>query len=87
MCQPTAQRAVANWLYDRAHKDRPYHDGTFTIWQEKRSLLTPFHYRDGVTIWLSKDDLTPDDDFLGQSVGADELVGQGEQRHDSHDGT
>lgn len=60
---------VNNRKYDRLHEKKPFHDGTETIWAEAYSKLTPFHYRDGVTIWVSRHDLTPDDDFLGQSVG------------------
>ena len=66
ICQPAMQLAAANRLYDLRHKDKPYHDGLRRFWAEEPSRLTPFHYRDGVTIWMSKDDLTPDDDFLGQ---------------------
>jgi hypothetical protein len=55
-------------MYDKLHEDRPWHDGTETIWRAEYSSLTPFNYRDGVTIWVSKYDLSPDDDFLGQSV-------------------
>ena len=62
------QLAAVNAMYDELHRERPFHDGTFRFWQEKRTPLTPFHYRDGVSIWLSRDDLTPDDDFLGQGV-------------------
>lgn len=57
--------AAANWEYDEQHKARPFHDGTFTRWSAKQSRRFPYHYRDGVTVWVSTDDLTPDDDFLG----------------------
>lgn len=60
------QLAAANRMYDLLHEAKPYHDGTFRLFAEEPSRLTPFHYRDGVTIWISKDDLTPDDDFLAQ---------------------
>lgn len=67
------QLAAANRRYDQLHKEKPFHDGTFRIWMEKPSQLTPFHYRDGVTIWISEEDLTSadDDDFLEQRSGAD----------------
>lgn len=55
-------------MFDKRHEDRPWHDGTGVLWAEKYSPTTPWHYRDGVTVWVSKYDLTPDDDFLGQSV-------------------
>lgn len=60
------QLAAINAMYDDHYKGREYHDGTFTVFLEKRTALTPFHVREGVTLWLSPHDLSPDDDFLGQ---------------------
>lgn len=68
MCWPAAQLAAVNRLYDLLHEDAPYHDGTFERWAKEPSREYPFHYRDGVTIWLSATDLTPDEDFLSASV-------------------
>ena len=56
--------AAANRRYDALHKSRPYHDGTFTVWTKEPTEQTPFHARDGVRIWVSRHDLTPEDDFL-----------------------
>lgn len=64
------QLEAAKRLYEKRHKDQPYHDGTETIWAEEPSQLTPFHFSDGVTIWLSREDLTPEDDFLGNRPSA-----------------
>lgn len=64
ICWPSAQLAAANRKYDELHKDRPYHDGSETVWSETPTVLTPFHYRDGVTIFLAATELNPDDDFL-----------------------
>ena len=64
---------MANRQYDEMHGKRPYHDGSFpdsaSEWSEHYSLARPFHFRDGVTISVSAEDLTPDDDFLRQSLG------------------
>lgn len=68
VCWPAAQLAAVNRLYDLLHEDAPYHDGTFERWAKEPSREYPFHYRDGVTIWLSATDLTPDEDFLSASV-------------------
>jgi hypothetical protein len=65
ICWSTAAAQVAQRKYDKLHEQRPWHDGTETVWNEKYSLLTPFHYRDGTSLWVSKHDLTPDDMFLG----------------------
>jgi hypothetical protein len=56
--------ASAEAKYDELHKDLPFHDGTFSNWAPERSSQTPFHYRDGVSLWVANIDLTPDDDFL-----------------------
>lgn len=77
VCHPTMQLAAANRRYDKIHENAPYHDGFFRLWSENPSAITPFHYREGVTIWLSKEDLTPDDDFLAQKKP--ELPGQSVQ--------
>lgn len=52
-------------MYDKRHEDQPFHDGKELIWSDKPTKVTPFHYRDGVTIWLSPTELNPDDKFLG----------------------
>lgn len=60
--------AAANWKYDAKHAAAPYHDGTFpreaSAWAKERSESHPYHYRDGVSIWLHDSDLDPDDQFL-----------------------
>ena len=67
------QREAVIARYHDLHKDRPFHDGLFRIWAKERSAMTPFHYTEGVSIWLSREDLTPDDDWLGQK--RDQLPG------------
>lgn len=51
-------------MYQELHKDQEWHDGTFTIWSDKFSKLTPWHYTDGVSIWLAPVDADPEDEFL-----------------------
>ena len=51
-------------MYDLLHEERPFHDGSFARWSKERSWDYPFHYLDGVNIWLSPVELNPDDDFL-----------------------
>lgn len=57
-------QAAAAWRYDEAHKQLAYHDGTFKHWDSQRSEEFPFHYKDGVRVWVSREDLTPEDHFL-----------------------
>lgn len=54
-------------MYDDLHREHPWHDGEFRIWMKDQSALTPFHYTHGVSIWMSRADLTPDDDWLKQN--------------------
>ena len=56
--------AAAKWQYDRIHEELPFHDGSFKVWRAERTDRTPYHYLDGVRLWVSVNDLTPDDDFL-----------------------
>lgn len=60
------QEKAAQRRWEILHQERPYHDGSFESWSKEPSLSHPFKYDDGVMIWVSKDDLSPDDDFLEQ---------------------
>lgn len=64
------ERAAADWSYDRLHEERPYHDGTWSQWSKERSLSTPFHYRDGVQIYVSTTDDDPDDLFTTEATAS-----------------
>lgn len=66
ICWATMQQRAADARYDAIHENAPFHDGTFEHWSEKRDTAHPYHFRDGVTIWLSDTDDTHDDDFLAQ---------------------
>lgn len=71
ICYATMEAAAANWAYDKLHEERPFHDGTFptdlNAWSDTRSSSHPYDFRDGVTIWVAAQDLSPDDDFLHRS--------------------
>lgn len=41
------------------------------IWAAEPSRLTPFHFGDGVSLYLAETDEKPTDDFLGQGGGAE----------------
>lgn len=66
ICVPAMELAAAERMYGDLHEERPFHDGTFTHWSKKASVRTPYHFLDGVRIWVSETDLSPDDDFLRQ---------------------
>ncbi|MGZ8723173.1 MAG: hypothetical protein ACXWYG_03910 [Aeromicrobium sp.] len=61
--------AAANRMYDLLHAELPYHDGTFSSWAKEpvdaNGVLThAYHYREGVNVWVSPADASPDDKFL-----------------------
>lgn len=60
----TMEREAAAARYQRLHKDRPWHDGTFNRWSKDPSDLFPYHFDAGVTIDVTETDENPDDDFL-----------------------
>lgn len=58
------EKVSAERRYAQIHEDRPYHDGTFKVWGEKATWRTPYHFSDGVRIFVAETDLNPDDNFL-----------------------
>lgn len=72
VCIPAMEQAAAAAFYDELHKDLPYHEGNFRLWRKERSHETPFHYLDGVRIWVSPEELDPEDDFLRKRPRDDE---------------
>lgn len=79
VCHASMVRAEAEAQYDQLHEKRQFHDGTFTSWSDKRSPQHPFHYRDGVTLWVSDIDLTPHDHFLGGAKDCSECQDDDEE--------
>ena len=55
---------MADRAYGEKHKDKPFHNGREKGWAKSHSVKTPFHFRDGVRVWVSQHDLTPDDAFI-----------------------
>lgn len=56
--------AAARHRYEELHRERPFHDGSFSRWSKERTESTPFHFQDGVEVYVSLTDDNPDDDFL-----------------------
>lgn len=70
------EAAAANHRYDQLHEALQFHDGTFTQWAKAAGPETPYHYRDGVTIWVSTVDLDPEGTFLQGSDDSDDDQGE-----------
>ena len=64
ICYASKVRDMADRAYGEKHKDKPFHNGREKGWAKSHSVKTPFHFRDGVRVWVSLHDLTPDDSFL-----------------------
>lgn len=82
VCHVSMEREAAAREYARLHEKKPYHDGTFESWVEKRDDAHPYHFNDGVTIYAADTDLNPHDHFLGGAEDCDEcreVVDDGDQ--------
>lgn len=58
------EQAAAERRYAILHESQPYHDGQFKNWAAKPSVLTPYHFGDGVRIYVAETDVNPNDQFL-----------------------
>jgi hypothetical protein len=58
------EQAAAAARYHALHEDAPYHDGSWKAWAKERTAATPYHFLDGVTVYVSTRDENPDDAFL-----------------------
>ena len=93
VCFRTMERLAAQHAWRDLHSDRPWHDGTFTSWAEKRSPSHPYHFDDGVTVGVAPMDVSPDDDFLrhenmplGGTSAAGGNVDEQPHEHEKHGG-
>lgn len=51
--------------YAAQHEKKSFHNGTFSgVWSEHRTERTPYHFSDGVTLYVSEDEPDADQDFL-----------------------
>jgi hypothetical protein len=57
--------AAAEWKWASLHEKEPFHDGSFEDWVKERSDSHPFHYSDGVRIWVADVDYEPEGTWLG----------------------
>ena len=78
VCYADMETQAARARYADLHEDRPYHNGRFRGWSEKRSRYAPYKYDEGVTIWAAPVDFAPDDDFLARARPDAEPDGPGE---------
>ena len=71
-CYASMELAAANWRFDEIHEAEPFHNGDESSWSATRSTDHPYHFRDGVTVFVAPTDFAPDDEFLtGPDSGHD----------------
>lgn len=78
-CGAEQERMAAERRLDEIHADAAFHDGTRTHWSKEATPETPYHYRDGVKVWVSEHNLNPGNTWFdppaapdGEPVGDDE---------------
>lgn len=64
ICYATKVRDMADRKWSEKREDAPFHSGNEQGWAKSFSTRTPFHFRDGVRVWVSPHDLTPGDTFI-----------------------
>lgn len=72
ICRKSMELAAADRKWESLHKDRPFHDGSFKSWRVERSDSHPYHYTDGVRLWVAEVDYEPDGDWLSTPGLAEE---------------
>ena len=73
VCYATMESEAAKAKWAALHEARPWHDGQWRTWAEKRSDSHPYHRDHGLTIGVHDTDLRPDDKFLThESWGPDQ---------------
>lgn len=50
--------------YAAQHEKKPFHDGTFHGWSAERTPDAPFHFTDGVSLYVSEQEPAEGEDFL-----------------------
>lgn len=75
------EKEAAIARYQELHEDRPYHNGSFSSWSDKRTREHPYRYDEGVSIGVSLVDNNPDDDFLSPGGGSLERVSHDIETH------
>jgi hypothetical protein len=68
ICYAEMATAQVRWQWEQLHGDQ-FHDGSFEAWSKSRSAAFPFAADDGTSLWVSTENLTPDDDFLETGGG------------------
>lgn len=63
VCFESMEREAADRAYAELHEARPFHDGSFMSWSAERTRSHPYHFRDGVTVYVADEDAAPWDEF------------------------
>ena len=63
VCYASREQAAADRRYGEKH-EKPFHNGTESRWADKATPRYPYHFRDGVRVFVAPVDLNPTDNFL-----------------------
>lgn len=80
------EREAADRAYEALHEKRPFHDGTFTSWSEHASRSHPYHFRDGVTVYVTDEDQAPWDEFTTRESASPLPSDRGDGGHEDAPG-
>lgn len=80
------EREAADRAYEALHEKRPFHDGTFTSWVAEASRSHPYHFRDGVTVYVADEDAAPWDEFTTRESASPLPSDRGDGNHEDAPG-
>lgn len=61
ICYASMELAAADRRYRALHEEMSYHNGTFDDWAKKASKSHPYHFMDGVRLYVSETEDTSED--------------------------
>lgn len=64
VCYATREREAADRRYGEKHKAKPFHNGKDAGWSKDSANHAPYHFREGVRIYVAPYDVNPDDGFI-----------------------
>lgn len=81
VCYATREKEAALAKYHALHdaeSGHVWHNGDETSWSKVRDDDHPYHYMHGVSVWVARRDVNPDDHFLTSSVPGRFAAGEGD---------
>lgn len=64
ICYASREQAAADRRYGAKHEKQPFHNGRDVGWSKDSAKHAPYHFREGVRVYVAPFDVNPEDDFL-----------------------